>query len=95
MFTTEKEAAQKRCTIVHASLSQLPSSEKNAAIVTGGANCIGSACMQWRIAPDKKGFCGLAGVPIGLAMNTAMTAALSAMARQSTITKIKKKMRYE
>lgn len=49
MLVTEKEASQKICIAVHATIAHLPSvSERNAAILTDADKCKGSRCMAWR-----------------------------------------------
>jgi hypothetical protein len=67
MFTTEKEAAAKRCTPIAAAIvtgvaTQPDSTKRNAAwlsLASGGADrCIGSLCAQWRWrtpAPGERG----------------------------------------
>jgi len=75
MLVTEREAALLRCTPIATAILSLPeTTERNRALVSVGASCIGSRCMQWRFrtpAPaepgnthqngDRRGYCGLAG----------------------------------
>ncbi len=53
MFLTEKESKEKKCVIGLRSIDLT-------------YNCLGSRCMAWRFqgSNSKKGFCGLAGVPL-------------------------------
>lgn len=66
MIVHEKEASKKWCPMGRTEQSVFTNGNEIKVIGNDFSSCKGPGCMMWREAIDRKGFCGLAGVPINL-----------------------------